>query len=40
MDFITFFFRYVETIAKKGNDYSRPYSNTVWNESGDSWKSR
>ncbi|GCD10569.1 metallophosphoesterase family protein [Clostridium tagluense] len=36
---ITFFFRHVESIAKKKNDYSRPYSTTVWKEAANSWKS-
>ena len=38
-DEITFFFRHVETTAKRKNDNSRPYSNTVWNEAAKSWKS-
>lgn len=38
-DEITFFFRHVEMTAKKKNDYSRPYSNTIWNEAANSWKS-
>jgi predicted phosphodiesterase len=38
-DEITFFFRHVEMISKKKNDYSRPYSTAVWNEATDTWKS-
>jgi predicted phosphodiesterase len=37
-DEITFFFRHVERTAKEQNDYSRPYSNAVWNEAANSWR--
>ena len=38
-DEITFFFRHVESTAKKKKNYSRPYSNVVWNEAANTWKS-